>query len=293
MRLRSDLTMDIALATAAALPDLDPDERLLIPALAALGLRAGPAIWTDAAFDWSCVRACVIRSTWDYIHVRDRYLAWVDRAARMTSFFNPAPVVRWNSHKRYLADLEMRGVSVVPTAFVDRGARVDLAELARARGWKDIVVKPAVSGGSHATIRVRGDVDAGAQAHLDTIVPGGDALVQPYFASVEVRGEISVVFFDGETSHAIRKNPSLTPAGVKHGGEPRVDATDEERRFARAVLDAIPFDGDELLYARVDLARADDGAITLMELEVVEPSLFLAQGNAATRFAEAIAKRVR
>src|ERR1700736_5047253 len=111
--------MDVALATAPDLPDLDPDERLLIPALDALGLKAAPVVWEDAGFDWSRVRACVIRSTWGYFHDRDAYVGWAERVARATMLFNPAPIVRWNTHKRYLADLEARGVRIVPTAFVD------------------------------------------------------------------------------------------------------------------------------------------------------------------------------
>lgn len=282
--------MDIALATSAALPDLDPDERVLVPALAALGLRAAPVVWQDDGFDWSTVRACVIRSTWGYFHERERFLAWAERVARATSLFNPAPVVRWNTHKRYLAELEARGVAVVPTLHVARGASVDLRAAATARGWREIVVKPAVSAGAHETSRARVD-DARAQAALDAIVTNGDALVQPYLASVESSGEVSIVLFDGEVSHAIRKHPQLTPAGTRDGGEPRARIGDDEIAFARRVLAATPF--DDLLYARVDVARDDAGALALMELEVTEPSLFLAQGDAAGRFAEAIARRVR
>jgi glutathione synthase/RimK-type ligase-like ATP-grasp enzyme len=181
-------------------------------------------------------------------------------------------------------------VRVVPTAHVDAGASVDVAELARSHGWREIVVKPAVSGGAHATTRV--EEARGAQAHLEAILAKGDAMVQPYLPSVEARGEIAMVFFDGELSHAVRKHAQLDGTGVRDGGEPRVEPSRDDVRFAQSVLEAVPFAGP-LLYARVDVVRDDDGAPCVMELEVVEPSLFLAQGNAAARFAEAIARRVR
>jgi glutathione synthase/RimK-type ligase-like ATP-grasp enzyme len=173
---------------------------------------------------------------------------------------------------------------------LERAARVDVAELARASGWREIVVKPAVSAGAYDTVRVEDPTKA--QAHLDAILAKGDAMVQPYLPSVEARGEVAMIFFDGEPSHAVRKHAQLDGGGVRDGGEPRVAPSAEEARFARAVLDAVPFEGP-LLYARVDVARDETGAPCLMELELVEPSLFLEQGGAAARFAEAIARRVR
>jgi len=277
--------MDVALATAAHLPNMDPDEMRLVPALAALGIAAKPIVW-EHEFDWSSVRACVVRSTWGYYLAREEFLAWSERVAQKTKIFNAPEVLRWNTHKRYLAELEARGVRVVPTAFVDR--RADLAEIARARGWCDVVVKPAVSAGAYGALRT--DDPARAQAHLDAIVAKGDAMVQPYLPSVEARGEISLIFFDGALSHAVRKHAQLDGAGGREGSEPRVEPEDDEARFARAVLEAAPF--RDLLYARVDIARDADGAPCLMELEVSEPSLFLAHGDAAARFAAAIARRL-
>ncbi len=277
--------MLLALATAADLPDLDPDERLLVEPLAALGIEARPVVWDDAAVDWSAYGACVIRSTWGYFKKRDAYLAWTRAVAARMPLFNPAPIVAWNTHKGYLRDLAARGVATVPTAFVDRGAAVDLAALLRERGWGEAVVKPAVSAGAFATTRVRVGEGQGA---LDAILASGDAMIQPYLPAVEGRGEISVIAFEGGPSHAIRKF-SAFERGWKEGDEPRVEPTEPELRLARQALDAI---GETLLYARVDMAEGADGAPYLMELELTEPSLFLRQGGAAERFARAIARRI-
>ena len=301
--------VDVALATYSGLPDLDPDDAALLPALASRGLRAAAVRWDDERFDWSRVRACVIRSTWDYHERRDEFVAWAERAGAATRLFNDAATVRWNTHKGYLRELEARGVSIVPTTWVAAGERADLGALLAARGWDDAVIKPAVSANARDTIRVRGPRDlARAQAHLDAIVSraagaGGDAMLQPYFASVETYGERSLVFFDGEFSHAIRKHPQLplaasavTSVGTGGtggtGGEPPAEAEDAEVRFALDVLAAAARD---TLYARVDIARSEAGALALMELELTEPSLFLAKSTGACavdRFAAAIAARL-
>jgi hypothetical protein len=277
--------MLLALATAADLPDLDPDERLVLAPLRALGIEARPVVWDDATVDWAAYDACVIRSTWGYYKARDAYLTWARQVAARMPLFNPPEVVAWNTHKGYLRDLAARGLAVTPTAFVDAGESVDLASLLRERGWNEAVVKPAVSAGAFATTRVR--LGQG-QPNLDAILASGDAMIQPYLAAVEGRGEISIIAFEGEPSHAVRKF-SAFETGWKDGDEPRVDPTDAELALALAALEAV---GETLLYARIDVADGPDGRPCLMELELTEPSLFLRQGGAADRFATAIARRV-
>ncbi len=113
----------IALATCAELPELDPDEQLLLEPLRALGIDAQPAVWDDAAIDWTAFDLVVIRSTWDYTARRDEFLAWAGSVPRIV---NPAPVLAWNTDKHYLNDLAKGGVPVVPTVWLDPGRAVDL-----------------------------------------------------------------------------------------------------------------------------------------------------------------------
>jgi glutathione synthase/RimK-type ligase-like ATP-grasp enzyme len=275
--------MRLALATSADLPDLDPDERLLIAPLARLGIEAKAVVWEGG--DFGSYDACVIRSTWGYFKKRDAYLAWTRAVAAKMALFNPPEIVVWNTHKGYLRELEARGVPVVPTVFVERGVRADLASQMQECGWNEAVVKPAVSAGGFATTRVRLGEGQGA---LDAIVASGDAMIQPYLCAVEGRGEVSIIAFDGVVSHAIRKF-SAFEKGWKDGDEPALDATEHELRLAKKALDAL---GRTLLYARIDVADGPNGAPCLMELELTEPSLFLRQGGAAERFARAIARRI-
>jgi glutathione synthase/RimK-type ligase-like ATP-grasp enzyme len=287
-------SFDVALVTASAFPECLPDEKLLMDALASRGVKAGPVIWDDASVDWGHFRLALIRTAWDSDKRRDEFVAWADRAGARCPLWNPPEVLRWNTHKGYLRELETRGVSVVPTAWLERGTAVDVTALLAARGWSDAVVKPAVSAGARDTLRVRGPRELpAAQSLVERILPHKDMMVQPYQSSVESYGERSLLFLGGEHTHAIKRPPALS-------GDPGYDATaaesapsaEDERAFARQVIAATGF---ELLYARVDVARDQQGGLRLMELEITEPNLFLRQGGprAVERLADAIVHKAR
>lgn len=279
--------MRVALATCLELPEPDPDAELLSAELARLGAEARLLAWDDPAADPALVDLCVIRSTWNYIHRREAFLDWAERAAKATELLNPPSIVRWNTDKAYLGELESRGVSCVPTVYVERGSRKRLAEVLRPRGWTDVVIKPRVGAASFATRLFRArELDEG-ERFLAGLVEERDVLVQPYLPSVETSGERALVWIDGELTHAVRKSPRFT-AGAEAVSQALPVARDE-RAFAERVL--APY-ASELLYARVDVARDEGGAPILMELELVEPSLFLAQEpRALARFARAIVAR--
>jgi hypothetical protein len=279
---------DVALVTHAGLPELADDERPMIQALETLGIRARPAVWNDPDVRWTDYDAAIVRSTWDYHLRRDEFLAWVDRTSRSTELWNPAPILRWNSHKSYLRDLEQRGVPIVPTVWSD--GRRTLAEILDQRGWEDAVFKPVVSAAAHRTHRVHRAALANAEPLYRALSQEQTVLVQPYLASVERHGEHSLIFLDGAYSHAVDRPAVLAPARAFPGEEP-VEASAAERQLGRRVLDAV---GAPTLYARVDVAPDAAGSLCLMELELVEPTLFLASRPVAVaRFARAIRSHVR
>ncbi len=279
--------MDVALATCRRLPEPDLDDELIRAALARRGIEAGNVAWEDEVFDWSTVKACVIRSTWNYVHHYPEFLQWVDRVSGATRLLNPGPVVHWNGHKGYLQELASKGVPVTPTRLLPRGTRASIQEVAG--DWACVVVKPAVSAGSFLTMRAKRDDFAAAQAHVDQHLPDRDLLVQEYLTSIEEWGERSLTWIDGEFTHAIRKNPRWAGGHESVSGEPATMAPDEIA-IAMRVVAAAP---GPLLYARVDLARDADGGPVLMELELVEPSLFTDKfPPAADRLAAAIERRL-
>ncbi|HEX7188927.1 MAG TPA: hypothetical protein VF423_11940 [Actinomycetes bacterium] len=289
----------VALATAAEFPDLDEDGPVLVEALDRLGIQAEPAVWTDLRIDWSTYDLVVVRATWDYVPRRDEYLAWADRVASVTRLANPAPVLAWNTDKTYLRALTAAGLPVVPTDWLDPGD----AFVAPVQG--EYVVKPAVSAGSKDTNRyVAGEHDELAVAHAAALLASGrTVMVQPYLHEIDTAGETALLYFAGELSHAIRKAPLLTAAmGPVEGWFKKEnivarEPSEAERAAGEQVLDALaavaPAAREDLLYARVDLVPGPDGAPTLLELELTEPSMFLmddgaAGATAAARFAAAI-----
>ncbi len=277
--------MRLAVATCVNLPEPDPDESLLLEALRARGVEAELVAWDDPHADWSAFDACVVRSTWNYYRARAAFLAWAERVHSIMPLWNDLEVIRWNTHKGYLRDLAARGVAITPTEWVDSPREVSDA-LARLDA-DEVVIKPAVSAASYATIRLRRDELARAEAHVASIQ--GDAMVQPYIRSVEGYGERSILWIDGAFTHAIRKSPRF--GGEHENVSDALDIADDERALATAALAAVPH---ELLYARVDLARDASGAPMIMELELVEPSLFLQQSEAAlTRLTDTLASRLR
>jgi hypothetical protein len=270
--------MDVALVTCSRLEDLAPDDRCLLELLPARGLSVGARVWNDPAVDWGEARLTLLRSPWDYHLRHGEFLAWAERVSRESRLVNPLAVVRWNTHKGYLRELARLKVPVVSTEYVPAGSGFVLRERMAALRWATAVVKPAVSCDSWGTLRADSASEASmaaAQAHLDALLPEREMMVQPYLPGVTDPGERSLVFIEGQFSHAARKAPPAF-GGDDVGGEGApVRAEADELDVARRALAACGH--GPLLYARVDLVRDESGAPLLMELELVEPSLFLAQ----------------
>lgn len=278
--------MKLHIATCRPLPEPDVDEELLLDALRAAGVDAQMSPWHESSA-WKRPAPTVIRSTWDYIHRLHSFAEWIVQISVVAPLWNPAQIIFDNLHKRYLLDLAERGVPVTPTTVLDRGCEVNLATLCAARGWNDIVIKPAVGAGSFETYRVRGPTEEAAGV-LRRLLDERDVLVQPFLRSVEGHGERALVWIDGEFTHAVRKSPRF--AGNDEQVSEAMPISAAERRVGEAALAPIARD---LLYARVDVAPGEDGTPVVMELELVEPSLFLKQSPMALeRLVKGIVRRL-
>ena len=284
----------VALVTSTSLPTLYEDDRLLVPALAELGIGAVPAVWSDSTIDWRAFDAVVLRSPWDYYERPEEFRAWLDvRHAEQVLLCNSAEIVKWNFDKSYMQCLARAGVALIPTIVIAKNEHVDIAALAHARGWSEIVVKPTLAAGAYRTYRFRvEELDRFADDIAATLADRG-VLVQPFLPEIQSDGELSLLFFDGVFSHAVCKRPKPGDYRVQfqYGGtNESVQVNQTLIAQARVCLDhapALP------VYARVD-GLVKDGAFLLMELEVFEPLMFLSRNPAAhARFARAIAKRLR
>lgn len=270
--------MTTALAMSADLLEAGgtAEDRLLAASLEHAGCKVEAAAWSDADA-WNRFASVLVRSCWDY-HLRPvRFFAWLDRLESLdVPVLNPVPLLRWNVDKRYLLDLAERGLPVVPTTVRQRVEEAGLSRL-RARWETDLlVVKPVIGATAHRCRRIRmGD---GASGDIATEADG-PWLVQPFVAAIVEEGEWSLMLFDGELSHAVLKRPVAGEFRVQKewgGTSKRVRPTADLVALAErtvAALDPMP------AYARVDMARWK-GEPHLMELELIEPELFLEEGDA-------------
>lgn len=290
-----------ALVTASAARATDEDLAPLEAALRALGVEVSIVDWDDAGVDWARLDMAVLRSCWDYTERYVEFLIWAERISHLTRLVNPFEVVRWNTDKHYLAELEAAGVAIVPSRFVEPDH--DAADVLRSfldnhADAAELVVKPAIGAGSRDAQRhAREDVHSAGQHVRRLLDAGRSVLLQPYLDRVDEVGETALIHFNGCYSHAIRKGPLLLrgqgPTDALYAPEQILarEPSADERALAGQVLAALPFPAPPT-YSRVDLIRAADGRPMLLELELTEPSLFFAHApDSALRFAEVLLDR--
>jgi glutathione synthase/RimK-type ligase-like ATP-grasp enzyme len=284
----------LALITFGGLPQGTESERLMLPHLAAAGIQTEIVDWRSADRDFSKFDLIVLRSCWDY-HLRvSEFIDWLQRVAQATPVLNAVDTVLWNYNKFYLREVEALGVEIAPTVFVNGTGRIASSEWHQIRSWKKSVVKPAVSASAHKTWLF----ETGAvpdEAELKSKMEGEPFLIQQYIPEIQTEGEISFVYIDGVFSHAVLKRVAADDFRVQkeHGGSAELFHPDSTLLAqANQIAATVPQVRDSL-YCRID-AIARGGKLVLMELELIEPQLFLglAEG-AAERFANAIARRMR
>lgn len=264
-------------------------DQLAIPPLERRGWSVDTVSWRSRDVDWSAYEVVVIRSPWDYQSEPNAFLdvlAAIDRSpARLE---NALAVVRWNLAKTYLRQLEERGVRVVPTRWFDDWDGRSVAAAFDAFENDEIILKPTIGANADDTFRVRRDALARRTPELAARFRRRPHMAQPFVESVLRDGEISLFYFGGAYSHAVRKVPRAGDFRVQeeHGG--RIHPYHADAALQAAAKAAIAGVGEPLLYARADFV-AHDGGFALMELELVEPSLYFDMDACAPeRFAAAL-----
>ncbi len=280
----------LAIATSVIVPDIHPDDAHLATSLRRLGIEPTACVWNDPEVDWSQYDAVLMRSTWDYFKHYPAFRQWLDRLPVPT--INNKALLRWNSDKRYLLELAAQGVEIIPTLIVPVG---QLLQTLAAMPAQQVVVKPTVSGTARHTARGSSD-DALFQQTVARLPLEFDYLVQPYVPEVVSDGEWSLLFFDGEYSHAVIKRPATGDYRVQSefGGTARAIEPDGTLigSAKRALVAAAAIGHADVAYARVD-GVISQGHFLLMELEMIEPFLhFEGRREAAERFAENLRRRL-
>jgi glutathione synthase/RimK-type ligase-like ATP-grasp enzyme len=261
------------------------DDALLAEALRARDCEAEPVAWDDEGVDWGAFDLCLVSSTWDYNRKHREFLEWARRVEAETVLRNRAATIAWNSDKTYLRELAGGGVRIVPTVWVERGSEAQLDEILAEQSWQEAVVKPVVDLGAENLRRVRAGASSDA---LDAVLRDHGAMVQPFLPSLEERGELSLIYVGGRLTHAVRKRAAPGDFRVQSiwgGTVAREEPGSAEVELAERALAQL---AEPPLYARVDLVAGPDGAPCLIELELIEPNLYLVENPpAADALAEA------
>jgi glutathione synthase/RimK-type ligase-like ATP-grasp enzyme len=266
----------VAFVTYRGLPDLNDDDRHAVAAVTGLGLRVDAVCWDDPNADWLAYAAVVLRSTWDYYLRVAEFHAWIDRMDALGArLWNPPRILRWNTDKRYLARVSHPRLTPPPTAILDRGSGVDLRDLLHVRGWDEAVIKPTISADGFSTECTSRDRAASDQPVLDAMLARGDVLIQQLVPEIRTNGEISMMFFGGAFSHAVSKRPQPGEFRVQERMGGRITRTDPPLTLIDDARELLETWAPGSLYARVDAVQAGDRFV-LMEVELVEPSLYLA-----------------
>ncbi|MCI4646517.1 MAG: hypothetical protein MRY64_17175 [Hyphomonadaceae bacterium] len=255
------------------------------PALTAQGMALEAVSWDAPDVNWAGYAAVIIGTTWDYWDRQGEFLARLEEIEAATRLFNSSSLVAWNSHKGYLRDLEARGARLIPTLWIDKVTPERAADAFDTLGSVDLVFKRQVGAGAAGQYRLKHSDPVPEMPH--------PMMVQPFLPAIAEEGEISFVMIDGELSHALLKRPAAGDYRIQssYGGvETPLEPSKADLAAAKAVLATL----DETpLYARVDMLRAEDGGLLLMELELIEPYLYPLQGEElGQRLASAVARRL-
>lgn len=270
------------------------EDRLLTEALAHRGIQTRRVDWSREDVDWIGFAAVVLRTPWDYFDRFEAFSRWLDSLQVHPCVLNDLGTLRWNIDKHYLAELEAAGLPIVPTIFVEQGATNSLQDAMSSLGSEAVVYKPTISGAARETYRVR---PGQAQKHAErfaALTQERAMMVQPFMPSILEHGEVTVVAMQGRPTHGLVKKAKSGDFRVQddHGGtlHSHTPASDE----LTLTEAALSVRGPTPVYGRVDMVRDDAGIARIMELELIEPELWLRlHPPAAEAFAEGIEAALR
>jgi glutathione synthase/RimK-type ligase-like ATP-grasp enzyme len=285
--------MNVGILTCARLPELLESDQKLIPLFAKGNITAKAIIWDDESVDWTEFDYLIFRNTWDYYQKEIAFNQWLYKIESLgIKTFNPISIIQKNKHKFYLKELEKDGISILPTIFLEKNSTSNLHHLIP-WNWEKIVIKPAFSAGSYLTKLINRSEIESIQTEFKDHFETKDFLLQEFLPEIKELGETSLIFFNGNFSHAVNKKPVSTDfrVQIQYGGKyTLIEPNDDLILQAELVLSKIP---EKLLYARVD-GIVIKNKLHLMEVELIEPDLYfdLAHGS-RERFVESFLKVIR
>lgn len=251
------------------------EDRLLSSALEKRGLRVTRTYWDNPEFNWSETKYVLFRTPWDYFNRYDEFEPWLKNAGKVTRFINPIEIIYWNIDKHYMLDLEKAGINIPPTVFIEPGDKRSLKEITAGLTWDELILKPAISGGAWHTYRLNRSNIAEHEEVFAELIKDKSMLLQEYQKTILTEGEVSYMVIGGKFTHAILKKGKQDDFRVQEsfgGTIHEYTPSEEEIEFAQNV---VRVSKPGIIYARVDVMRDNNGKLTLGELEVFEPALWL------------------
>ncbi|WP_033958885.1 ATP-grasp domain-containing protein [Psychroserpens jangbogonensis] len=269
------------------------EDRLVYYALEELGLKTLRLAWDDMFFDWSTTKSVLFRTTWDYFDRYDEFSEWLEIISKQTTLLNSEALIRWNLDKHYLLDLEKNGVQITESHFIEQGVKVSLTQLHHILNWKDTVLKPCISGAARHTYKLNPENLEVHESIFQELIANEAMMLQPFQYNIVSKGEISMMVFNGEFTHAMLKKAKAGEFRVQDdfgGSVHEYSPTASEIEFAETCVKAC----NELpIYARVDIFEDNNGNLALSELELIEPELwFRTNPDAAKLLAQAIKQKL-
>ncbi|MCA0131773.1 ATP-grasp domain-containing protein [Winogradskyella alexanderae] len=265
------------------------EDKLVVESLKALGLRVTRKAWDDANFDWATSKILLFRTTWDYFDRFDEFSNWLSQVSQTAQLVNSEQLIRWNIDKHYLQDLKQKGIHIPSTEFIEPKTEITLKELHAKLGWNETVLKPCIAGAARHTYKLNPENLSKYEQLFEKLIQEEAMMLQSFQHNIVSKGEISMMVFNGQFTHAILKKAKAGDFRVQDdfgGSVHDYNPTEEEIFFAQHALTGCP----ELpIYARVDIFYDNNNELALGELELIEPELWFRKNpNAANYLANAI-----
>ena len=265
------------------------EDGLVIQGLEKLNLRTIKKDWNDSNFNWSSTQSAIFRSTWNYFDQFSNFRNWLDLVKDQCYLINPYEQINWNLDKHYLLDLQKLDLPIVESIFVSKKTQLNLVTISKNKNWKDIVIKPTISGAARHTYHLKNDEINNFQEKWLSLTNNEDFMVQEFQKNILSYGEIAVILFGGKYSHSVLKKAKKGDFRVQDdfgGSVEKINPSLEIIEFAEKTvksLKTLP------LYARVDIIFDNGNNPVISELELIEPELwFRFKEESAYKLAEIV-----
>ena len=255
--------------------NVENEDKILLEFLTGKGLDIKMEVWTDPRVDWSVYDLAILKSPWDYFDKIRQFYNWLNQLEELNvPLLNPIKVVKWNSDKHYLKEIADAGLSVVPTLYFEQGEKPDLTNCFEKLKSEKLIIKPCISGGSKNTLKITRENLAELRPVIHEYLNEEAYMTQPFLEEIETKGEWSFLFFNGKFSHSLLKKAKPGDFRVQHYLGGSIHDEEAPSHLLKSAEKYVQQFAKGCLYARVDGLEVN-GQFMLMELELIEPFLFL------------------